>query len=152
MQNAGTKPWCNGSCCREQLSSLAGVLQPSDQTSLPKVREYFVEAFFKAFTPWFCLLGYSITVLKGTGCKCSQSPPQVDSLLPSGGESLSQAVALYKSAQFHTECCSLCLCSKPAGCKQTQIWRHNRKKNFTKSTFPLDRNLFMSPEKSRGRS
>lgn len=90
MQNSGTKPWYNRSCCREQLFSLAGILQPSHQTPLPKVRESFVEAFFKAFAPQLCLLGKAALYLQVQAVN-APSPPLVDSLLPRGGKSPGQA-------------------------------------------------------------
>lgn len=143
-----TKPWCNRSCCRVQLFSLTSALLPSDPSPLPKVRDYWHRLFLQSLHSVH-LPGKANIMLKNTGCKCSQSSHTVDSFPQEEVTPLGKLLPYIKMQSFmQNSAHSACAPSQLAANKPKS---EDIKKSSTESTFPLDGNLFMSPEKSRSK-
>lgn len=128
--------------------SLTGVLLPPDPSPLPKVRDYLHRLFLQSLHSVH-LPGKANIMLKSTGCKCSQSSHTADPLPPEEVTPLGKLLPYIKVQSFtQSSAHSACAPSQLAANKPKS---EDIKKSSTESTFPLDGNLFMSPEKSRSK-
>lgn len=131
--------------------SLTRVLLPPDPSPLPKVRDCLHRLFLQSLRSVH-LPGKANIMLKSTGCKCSQSSHTADSLPPEEVTPLGKLLPYIKVQSFmQNSAHSACAPSQLAANKPKSEDIKKKKKSSTESTFPLDGNLFMSPEKSRSK-